>query len=359
MSTLHQIRRVCAVLVLAFPGLFLNGQQKAYPSNSVKIGFLMDSLKVERWQTDLDRFQKRAAELGANVLVETADGDDELQLRQAQKLLDSGVKALVLVPHDADKAVRIVSAAKAKQVPLLCYERLVRNADVTFFIGVDASAVGYLQAYFLSQRAPKGNYVLIGGSPSDINAKILHDAQMGVLKPMVDRGDIKIVSDTWTKDWEPSEAYAHMSAAIDSTKGNIVAVVASNDGTAGGAIQALEEHKLAGKVFVSGQDADLAAIIRILDRVIRRFLGDRNIMRVALGHAGGGDAAEPGIPPEAVDVLGPAVAHAGPEAADELINEVGQRPSVRHAALDALGHELLRLLHARLAVAVGRDADER
>src|SRR5437660_5986684 len=266
MSTLSQVGRVCPlVLALAFPGLFMKAKQKAQTDNGVKIGFLMDSLKVERWQTDIDRFEKRAAELGANVLVETAEGDDELQLRQAQKLLDSGVKALVLVPHDADKAVRIVSAAKARHVPLLCYERLVRNADVTFFIGVDASAVGYLQAYFLSQRAPKGNYVLIGGSPSDINAKILHEAQMGVLKPMVDRGDIKIVSDTWTKDWDPSEAYAHMSAAIDSTKGDIVAVVASNDGTAGGAIQALEDHKLAGKVLVSGQDADLAAIIRILD----------------------------------------------------------------------------------------------
>ena len=225
----------------------------------------MDSLKIERWQTDLDRFQKRAAELGAVVLVETAEGDDELQLRQAQKLLDSGVKALVLVPHDSDKAKRIVNAAKARQVPLLCYERLVRNPDVSFFIGVDASAVGYLQAFSLSQKAPKGNYVLIGGSPSDNNAKILHDAQMRVLKPRVDRGDIKIASDTWTKDWEPSEAYAHMSAAIESTKGDIAAVVASNDGTAGGAIQALEDHKLAGKVLVSGQDADLAAIIRILE----------------------------------------------------------------------------------------------
>ncbi len=225
----------------------------------------MDSLKIERWETDLDRFQKRAAELGAVVLVETAEGDDELQLRQAQKLLDSGVKALVLVPHDSDKAKRIVNAAKARQVPLLCYERLVRNPDVSFFIGVDASAVGYLQAFSLSQKAPKGNYVLIGGSPSDNNAKILHDAQMRVLKPRVDRGDIKIASDTWTKDWEPSEAYAHMSAAIESTKGDIAAVVASNDGTAGGAIQALEDHKLAGKVLVSGQDADLAAIIRILE----------------------------------------------------------------------------------------------
>jgi len=259
------VRPILLAAVLLFSTIHLQAQEKQTSPGTVKIGFLMDSLKVERWQTDLDRFQKRAGELGAEVLAETAEGDDELQLRQAEKLLASGVKVLVLVPHDAGKAVRIVSAAKAKHVPLLCYERLVRDPDVAFFIGVDASAVGYLQAFVISERAPRGNYVLIGGSPSDINAKILHDAQMGVLKPMVDRSDIKIVSDTWTKDWDPSEAYAHMAAAIETTKGNITAVVASNDGTAGGAIQALEDHKLAGKVFVSGQDADLAAIIRILD----------------------------------------------------------------------------------------------
>jgi D-xylose transport system substrate-binding protein len=256
-----------AILAAALPFStpYMQAQDQQASSRTLKIGFLMDSLKIERWQTDLDKFQKRAGELGADVLVETAEGDDELQLQQAHKLLAAGIKALVLVPHDTEKAVRIVSAAKSKKVPLLCYERLVRDPDVTLFIGVDASAVGYLQAAFLTQLAPKGNYVLIGGSPTDGNAKLLHDEQIRVLKPLVDRGDIKIVSDTWTKDWEPSEAYAHMSAAIESTKGDIAAVVASNDGTAGGVIQALEEHKLAGKVLVSGQDADLAAIIRILD----------------------------------------------------------------------------------------------
>ena len=86
----------------------LQAQDKPAPSQNLKIGFLMDSLKVERWQTDLDKFQKRAGELGADVLIETAEGDDELQLQQAQKLLSAGVKSLVLVPHDAEKAVRIV-----------------------------------------------------------------------------------------------------------------------------------------------------------------------------------------------------------------------------------------------------------
>jgi D-xylose transport system substrate-binding protein len=254
----------CAVLL--FLGVFaLSAQDKPAPSRDLKIGFLLDSLKIERWQTDLDNFQKRAGELGAAVLIETAEGDDELQLQQAQKLLGAGVKSLVLVSHDTDKAVRIVTAAKARQVPLLCYERLVRNPDVSLFVGVDASAVGFLQASSLAQLAPKGNYVLIAGSPADINARTLHDAQWRVLRSLVDRGDIKIVSDTWSKDWNPAEAYAHMTDAIDLAKGNITAVVASNDGTAGGAVQALSEHNLAGKVLVSGQDADLAAIIRILD----------------------------------------------------------------------------------------------
>jgi D-xylose transport system substrate-binding protein len=252
-----------AILLLCF--LPLQAQEKAAATGNLKIGFLMDSLKIERWQTDLDNFKKRAAELGAEVVVETAEGDDELQFQQAQKLLGSGIKSLVLVAHDTEKAVRIADAAKAKHVPLLCYERLVRSPNVSFFVGVDASTVGTLQASSLTQLAPKGNYVLIAGSPLDVNAKFLHNAQMEALKPFVDRGDIKIISDTWTKDWSPTEAYAHMSEAIESAKGDIAAVVASNDGTAGGAIQALEEHKLAGKVLVSGQDADLAAIIHILD----------------------------------------------------------------------------------------------
>ena len=254
--------------MLALPATFLffaMGQSASGQTPPLKIGYLMDSLKVERWQTDLDTFQKRAKELGAEVLVETAEGDDDLQLQQSQKLMEAGVKVLVLVPHDTDKAARIVNAAKARHVLVLCYERLVRNSDVDFFVGTNAEVIGELQASTLTRLAPKGNSVLIGGSPTDGNAKVFREGQMRVLKTFVDSGDIKIVADGWAKDWDPAQAYAIMSGAIDAMKGDIAAVIASNDGTAGGAIQALQEHKLAGKVLVSGQDADLAAIIRILD----------------------------------------------------------------------------------------------
>lgn len=267
MAILPRCSAKCIFLLvfLVFLQSSWQAQETKDSHGAVKIGFLMDSLKVERWQTDLDRFQTRAKQLGAQVLVETAEGDDELQLQQAQKLIGAGVKALVLVPHDTEKATRIAELAKEKKIPLLCYERLVRDPNISLFVGVDAAAVGAQQASFLARHAGKGNFVLIGGSQSDSNALVLHDAQMKVLAPLVSRGEIKVVSDTWSKDWDPTEAYAHMSAAITATRGDIKAVVASNDGTAGGAIQALEEHHLAGRVMVSGQDADLAAIIRILD----------------------------------------------------------------------------------------------
>ncbi|MGB2624841.1 MAG: substrate-binding domain-containing protein [Candidatus Acidiferrum sp.] len=255
---------ICLALLTAWAVPQAQSQTNVAEKSPLKIGYLMDSLKVERWQTDLSIFQERAKELGAQVLVETAEGDDALQFQQSQKLMDEGVKVLVLVAHDTNKAARIVSAANARHIPVLCYERPVRNSDVSLFIGTNPEEIGELQASFLARLAPTGNYVLIGGSPADSNAQLLRVGQLRVLKPLVDNGNIKIVSDSWAKDWDPTAAYEIMSNAIGLTNGDITAVVASNDGTAGGAIQALTEHKLAGKVLVSGQDGDLAAIIRIL-----------------------------------------------------------------------------------------------
>jgi D-xylose transport system substrate-binding protein len=115
------------------------------------------------------------------------------------------------------------------------------------------------------KEAPKGNYMVIGGSPTEITAQLLHKGQMKVLQPLIDKGDIRLFADVWARDWMPIEAYTHTIEMIAAYHGDITAIVASDDGTAGGAIQALRDHGLAGKVFVSGQNADLAAIIRILD----------------------------------------------------------------------------------------------
>ena len=258
-KTLRSITALFAAFVI-----ILNAQLvRAQHGNKPKIGFSIEAMKGERWQTDLDSFQSRANQLGAEVISADADGDDNRQFEQVKDMIKAGIQVLVLLPHDTTKASRIVGAAKSANVKVISYDRLVLNSDVDLYVSFDSVEIASMQAEYLVKHAPKGNYVLIAGSPNDEGAKALHDEQMKVLQPYVDSGDIKVVADGYTKDWLPTEAYLSMLKAIESTQGNIAAVLASNDGLAGGAIQALLEHSLAGKVLVSGQDADLRAIICI------------------------------------------------------------------------------------------------
>lgn len=233
-------------------------------SGKIRIGFSMDSVLLERWVRDRDQFVARAQELGAEVLVQSADGNDAAQVRQCENLLTQGVNVLVIVPHNGEVMASIVNSAARQHVPVISYDRLIRNSDVSLYISYDNVRVGELQAKYLLDRVAKGNYVLIGGSPTDNNARMFREGQMNVLKPAIDRGDIKIAADQWSRDWLASEALSHTENALTRTANNVVAIVASNDSTAGGVVQALQEQHLAGKVLVSGQDADLAATQRVV-----------------------------------------------------------------------------------------------
>jgi D-xylose transport system substrate-binding protein len=258
-NALRGLTVLATLFVIVLSGQILHAQD----ASKLKIGFSIEAMKGERWQTDLNSFETRAKELGAEVISGDANGDDDLQFKQVKDMIKAGIKVLVFLPHDTSKASRMVEAAKSANVKVISYDRLVLNSDIDLYVSFDRHEIGWLQADYLVKHAPKGNYVLIAGSPNDEGAKTLHDAQMKVLQPYIDRGDIKVIADGYTKDWLPSEAYLSMLKAIDSAQGNIAAVLASNDGLAGGAIQALREHNLAGKVLVSGQDADLAAVICI------------------------------------------------------------------------------------------------
>jgi D-xylose transport system substrate-binding protein len=256
--------RLSLTVLFATLGIVLNGPPtRAQQSNKVKIGFSLEAMKGERWQTDLSSFETRAKQLGAEVISRDADGDDDRQFQQVKDMIKSGVQVLVLLAHDNAKANQMVDAAKSAHVKVISYDRLILNSDVDLYVSFDRLEIGRMQAEYLLKQAPVGNYVLVAGSPNDAGAKTLHEAQMKVLQPHMDRGEIKVIADSYTKDWLASEAYLFMLKAIDSAQGQIAAVLASNDALAGGVIQALREHNLAGKVAVSGQDADLAAVICI------------------------------------------------------------------------------------------------
>ena len=230
----------------------------------IRVGLSLDTLKEERWQSDRDIFAGHAKDLGADVLIRSANGDDAVQTDQAENLLNQqDVDVLVVIPHNAQTCASIVRMARQKNVPVISYDRLILDSEPDLYISFDNVKVGELEASYLLDRAPRGNYILIGGPPTDNNAQLLRQGQMKVLKPALDSGAVKISADLWARDWQPQDALEKTESALEHGAG-VTAIVASNDVVAGAVVQALEEQKLAGKVLVSGQDADLAALQRIV-----------------------------------------------------------------------------------------------
>lgn len=236
----------------------------ASPEHPV-IGFSIDDLRVERWARDRDYFIEAAEKLGAKVNVQSADGNEQKQVSQVENLISQGVDAIVIVPMNSKVFDAVVADAKASGIKVISYDRLILGADVDAYITFDNERVGHMQASELLKVKPEGNYYLLGGSPTDNNAKYLRAGQEAALKEAVDAGRVKIVGSQWVKEWSPTEALAIMENALTAADNKIDAVVASNDGTAGGAIQALAAQGLAGKTAVSGQDSDLAAVKRVID----------------------------------------------------------------------------------------------
>lgn len=255
--------------VLAY--LFLNqtpdvGQQPTptVQEQKVRLGFSLGTLREERWQKDTDLFTERAGQLGATVLSEFANEDAKLQTTQAENLIIQGIKSLVVVPHDADLAAEIVTKAHNAGVKVIAYDRMINKADVDYYITFDSRIIGELEAKEITKRIPKGKYAYIGGATTDNNAFLHKEGAMRILEPLIKKGDIQLVVDQFTPDWRPEEAYKTMKNYLAKNK-DISAVIAANDGTAGGVIQALKEVGLEGKVLVAGADADLAAAQRIVE----------------------------------------------------------------------------------------------
>jgi D-xylose transport system substrate-binding protein len=238
--------------------------RSAKQGGPVRIGISMDTLKEERWQRDKALFEQRCKEVGAECEIQVANGDDAVQTKQCDNFLTKGVDVLIVAPHNGQIAASIVEAAHKQGVPVISYDRLIRNSDVDLYVAHQVVKIGQMQAQYALDHAPKGNYVLIGGSQTDNNAILLVDGQMSVLQPAVDRGDIKIVTKQYAREWLASEALRITEDALTKNNNDIQVIVASNDGTAGGAISALPPQ-LVGKVLVTGQDAALDAVQRVVE----------------------------------------------------------------------------------------------
>lgn len=229
-----------------------------------KIGLLMSDLRLERWQKDRDLFTQAAESMGAEVYTQSANGDVTTQISQIENMISRGVDVLVIVPENGEVLGNVLAEAKAEGIKVLAYDRLIKFADIDLYVSFDNIRVGEMQAEALLGLKPTGNYFLMGGSPTDNNAKMFRQGQMNVLQPAIDAKKINVVGDQWAMGWSAEAALNIMENGLTANANKIDAVVASNDSTAGGAIQALAAQGLSGKVVISGQDADLAAVRRIV-----------------------------------------------------------------------------------------------
>jgi D-xylose transport system substrate-binding protein len=231
----------------------------------VKVGLSLPTQREERWVKDKKVMEEQAKKKGIDLRVQVTDNDAAKQVAQCENLISQGIKVLILAPHDASSASVIIDKASKAGIKVISYDRLVTDSPLDYYyLSFDNVKVGELQGEYITKKVPKGSYLVLAGSPTDNNAKLFREGAMKFIKPLADKGDIKIVMDQFVKDWQPSEAQKLCEQALTANQNKIDAVLAPNDGTAGGCIQALAAQGLAGKVPITGQDAELSGAIRIV-----------------------------------------------------------------------------------------------
>lgn len=235
------------------------------PNKKIKIGFSMATVKEERWQRDKDAFEAHCKKINVDCAITVADNSSDRQANDVDNLLTQGVDVLVIAPQNAIQAASLVEKAKAQNVPVISYDRLIDSDKIDLYISHQVPIIGRKIAEYALQKAPEGNYAMVYGADTDNNAVIMKKEQLDVLKPAIDSGKIKIVADQFIKDWKPELALNFAENALTQNNDDIKAFVVSNDGMAGGVVSALSKKGLAGKIIITGQDAQLDALQRIAE----------------------------------------------------------------------------------------------
>src|SRR5262245_21892769 len=245
-----------------------NGNDNASSSGSsgggkCTVGVSWNNYQEERWAKFDEPAIKQAVEAaGGKYISNDAKSSAETQASNVENLISQGANVLIILAQDGTAIKPSVSSALQDGVPVIAYDRLIEDPGA-LYVTFDNVEVGRLQAEEIFKAVPKGNYIVIKGNKADANADFLRSGYDKVSKDAVDSGDIKIVGETYTDNWDPSKAQTETEQFLTSANNNVQAVLSENDGMAGGVVAALQAQGLAGKVPVSGQDGDQAALNRV------------------------------------------------------------------------------------------------
>ena len=233
----------------------------AVQAQDTTVGVSWSNFQEERWKTDEAAIKGALDAAGAKYISADAQSSAAKQLTDVESLIAQGANVLIILSQDSDAIGPAVEKATAEGIPVIGYDRLIENPDA-FYITFDNKEVGRMQARAVQAAMPEGNFAFIKGSSADPNADFLFSGQMEVLKDAMDAGKIKNVGEAYTDGWKPDNAQKNMEQILTANDNKVDAVVASNDGTAGGAVAALTAQGMEG-IPVSGQDGDHAALNRV------------------------------------------------------------------------------------------------
>jgi len=231
----------------------------------IKIGFSMGTLKEERWTKDREILFQEAKEKGADIIMQNANNSDTVQEEQVKYLLKQGIDVLIIVANDYQKTKKIIESVKEKNIPVILYDRLVLDTYADLYISFDNKEVGRIMAESLLKKLNyKGNILIINGSESDYNTHMIKNGYDQILKPYTDNGDIKIIGEFWAENWLKEKANEIVNEIFKEGI-KIDGIICGNDSLADGAIESINFNKMSGKIFVTGQDADIKACQRIVE----------------------------------------------------------------------------------------------
>ncbi|MBO9468292.1 D-xylose ABC transporter substrate-binding protein [Tropicibacter sp. R15_0] len=225
------------------------------------VGVSWSNFQEERWKTDEAAIKAALDAAGAAYISADAQSSSAKQLSDIESLIAQGADALIILGQDTAAVIPAVQAAADEEIPVIAYDRLIEDSRA-FYLTFDNVEVGRMQARAVLEAMPKGNYVMIKGSPTDPNADFLRGGQQEIIQAAIDAGDITIVGEAYTDGWVPANAQRNMEQILTANDNKVDAVIASNDGTAGGVVAALTAQGLEG-LPVSGQDGDHAALNRV------------------------------------------------------------------------------------------------
>ncbi len=265
-------------------------EKETITEKTIVIGVSLPTQREERWVRDKEAMEKFAADLGVEIKIQVADADQAQQAQQVENLLTQGIDVLVLAPHDASASAELVKIANDEGVPVISYDRLVTGSDkLNYYLSFDNEKVGELQGKYFVENVDKGNIILFAGAPTDNNALLFFKGAMSQLQVKIDSGDYTVLGgedfqQVATDNWVPSNAQNRATNVLTANPdAQIAGVLAPNDGTAGGIIEAFKASNVELPV-ITGQDSEIAAIkrIKIGEQSMTIFKDTRDLAQAAI-----------------------------------------------------------------------------